>query len=1352
MDFYRIRQTMIKNQGLKIYPDFRIGTYRDFMARGHSFYAIWDPDTGLWSQNELDVQRIVDDELDRHYEKVKDKFETDIFVEYMSSYKSGSWKNYTQWVKSLPDMYHPLDTKLIFSNQEVKREDYASKRLPYPLEPGDYSAWDELISTLYEPAEREKIEWAIGSIVAGASKSIQKFCVFYGEAGAGKSTILGIIEELFEGYCVNFDAKSLGSSRNMFATEAFKSNPLVGVQHDGDLSKIEDNTMLNSIVSHENMLMNEKYKSSYSSKVNAFLFMGTNKPVKITDAKSGIIRRLIDISPSGNKVPINRYFELMSRIRFELGAIAYHCRDVFENLGKHYYDAYRPVSMMFKTDVFFNFVEDSYLVFSQQPCVTLKQAYDIYKEYCQEANVEYKMPKYKFREELKNYFENYSERGRVDDKQVWNIYSGFLKDKFELIKKLDDGAGEEEIEVAEPTRMSLEASESLFDGMFKDCPAQYASSNETPLEKWSEVSTTLNDIDTHQLHYVKVPENHIVIDFDLKNSDGDKDQDLNLEAAAKWPPTYAEFSKGGAGVHLHYIYDGDPKKLSRVYSEGIEIKVFTGNSSLRRRLSKCNDLLIAHISSGLPLKGEKVINFKAVKSERSLREQVTRNLNKEIHPGTKPSIDFIYKILEDAYKSDLKYDLTDMRPKVLAFANNSSHQADYCVRLVAKMHFKSENYKSDPSIDYDDQRIVFFDVEVFPNLFLINWKYAGEDATCVRMINPTPSEVEQLIKMKLVGFNCRRYDNHILYARYLGYSNLELYNLSQKIVNGSRNAFFGEAYNISYTDVYDFASAANKISLKKWEIKLGIHHQELGLPWDQPVPESKWVQVAEYCDNDVISTEAVFNHLSGDWAARQILSKISGLSVNDTTNQHSARIIFGNDRHPQGKFVYTDLSEMFPGYTFDHGKSYYRDELVGEGGYVYAEPGMYTDVALLDIASMHPSSIEALNLFGPYTQRFIDIKQARIDIKHKDYELAKTVLDGKLAPFVEELESGTASYTNKDLAAALKTVINSVYGLTSAKFENPFKDPRNIDNIVAKRGALFMINLKHECLDRGWPVVHIKTDSIKLANATPEMIQFVVDYGKKYGYNFEHEATYDRMCIVNNSVYIAHSKWGDHAGEWTATGAQFAQPYVFKTLFSKEPIEFKDLCETKSVTSALYLDMNESLRDVTIEEGELANRVFNAKLDLTDPKQKKRLKRLNPDFEVISDDELKQAISEGHSYVFVGRVGSFCPIKKDYGGGLLVREKDGKYYAVTGTTGYRWLESETVELMNKQDDIDLSYYNSLVDDAINDISEYGDFEWFVSLEDPKEIIPPWCTKPELRDPDLTQCANCSENSTCGLLN
>ena len=140
-------------------------------------------------------------------------------------------------------------------------------------------------------------------------------------------------------------------------------------------------------------------------------------------------------------------------------------------------------------------------------------------------------------------------------------------------------------------------------------------------------------------------------------------------------------------------------------------------------------------------------------------------------------------------------------------------------------------------------------------------------------------------------------------ARMMGYSNEQLYKLSQNIINNGQG-FFGEAYNLSYTDIYDFA--AKKQSLKKWEIELGIHHQELGLPWDQPVPEERWVEVAEYCDNDVIATEAVFNHLKGDFIARQILADLAGMTVNDTNNSLTTRIIFGKERRPQ--LVYTDLA------------------------------------------------------------------------------------------------------------------------------------------------------------------------------------------------------------------------------------------------------------------------------------------------------------------------------------------------------------------------------------------------------------------------------------------------------------
>lgn len=108
----------------------------------------------------------------------------------------------------------------------------------------------------------------------------------------------------------------------------------MAIQHDGDLSRIEDNTRLNSLVSHELMTVNEKFKSTYANRFKCFLFMGTNKPVKITDAKSGLIRRLIDVSPSGNKLSPKEYKAVTKQIEFELGAIAYHCQEVYVSGNK----------------------------------------------------------------------------------------------------------------------------------------------------------------------------------------------------------------------------------------------------------------------------------------------------------------------------------------------------------------------------------------------------------------------------------------------------------------------------------------------------------------------------------------------------------------------------------------------------------------------------------------------------------------------------------------------------------------------------------------------------------------------------------------------------------------------------------------------------------------------------------------------------------------------------------------------------------------------------------------------------------------------------------------------------------
>ena len=304
-----------------------------------------------------------------------------------------------------------------------------------------------------------------------------------------------------------------------------------------------------------------------------------------------------------------------------------------------------------------------------------------------------------------------------------------------------------------------------------------------------------------------------------------------------------------------------------------------------------------------------MIDMDIYQNEQAIRTIIKKSLNKEYPPhSTKCSIDFIKDTLDKAYMSGKSYDVSDFENAVIAFAAQSTHQSDYCLNLVSKMHFKSEDVAVANPVDIDTENLVFYDVEVFPNLFLVCYKMRGAGKPVVRLYNPKPEEIEEILKFSLVGFNCRRYDNHMLYACMIGYSNEKLFQLSQKIINSgkgeNREYFFGNAYNLSYTDIYDFA--AKKQSLKKWEIELGIHHQELGFPWDQPVPKEKWDLVAEYCVNDVIATEAVFNHLKGDFTARQILADLAGGTVNDTTNSLTTKFIFGNVRKPV--LVYTDLA------------------------------------------------------------------------------------------------------------------------------------------------------------------------------------------------------------------------------------------------------------------------------------------------------------------------------------------------------------------------------------------------------------------------------------------------------------
>lgn len=435
-------------------------------------------------------------------------------------------------------------------------------------------------------------------------------------------------------------------------------------------------------------------------------------------------------------------------------------------------------------------------------------------------------------------------------------------------------------------------------------------------------------------------------------------------------------------------------------------------------------------------------------------------------------------------------------------------------------------------------------------------------------------------------------------------------------------------------------------------------------------------------------------------------------------------------------------------------KNFYRGIEIGRGGYIYSEPGVYENIALLDSESHHPVSAIMLNYMGEYTPRFKELLDARLAIKHGDYEKASKMFDGKLAKYLTDPKQA------KNLSNALKTAINSVYGITAASFENPFYNKHNVNNIVALRGAIFLKLLQDAVVEKGYKVISVRTDSIKIPNATPEIIKFVQDLGHEYGYNFEFECAYSKLCLINDTDYVARfmsvndcqrlfgtvpKENREDEGKWTSTGAQFSRPIVFKSLFTKEQIVLEDLREIKEAQNDMYLDINEGLPDVSLYEAEMMER---AKADTV------KSKKLNPELSHLNDEQLKELIRPGHDYKFIGKVGAFIPMIDGVGAGELVVFRNGKPSAVNGTKGYRWMDFEMVKGTELERKVDIRYHRSLVDGMRAAIEKYCDFEWFVSDDSmPQSDYPPDEDKSipwymPCKDPTKTVCEDCQDRDHC----
>lgn len=1242
----------------EVSPDFIFGDAKDLVVKGSKFYAYWNG--SFWDTKQKNLFYDIDSLLWRRARELEDgRPGLRIDVKEIRKASAGKFRLFADFCKACEASDISFNQKVLFADHKMQRRDYATTQLTYSPQEGEAVAFKELIGTLYLPKELDKILWFMGALFTNKMYKIEKFMYLYGSKGSGKGTVLKIFRMLFEDYCGTIDLKLL-TSADQFATGQIQEVPLL-IDEDTDISHIYNDTPLLKLTSHETISVNKKFKEPYDVKFIGLLITASNQRYKVRNVDSGITRRAIVVNPSGQKVSHTRYNQLMSQIKYELPYIAHMAISRFEELGFDYYDDYFDVDMAEQTDHIFDFIRSNAI--HMQNGITLKQISELYREYLEDMGWKTDGYKATIKREALRYFDTMLKDSHVDGTRVNNYFKGFrwniaFPEGVVGTTKADDT-------VVPDNWLEFDHHNEVFNKLAADYPAQAALRNGNPSEKWDNVVTKLSDIQTNKLHWVKVPLNHVILDFDLKDENGKKNLELNKVAASKFPPTYAEVSKSGQGIHLHYIYDGNVNELDNLVEKNIEIKVYRGKSSLRRIDKASNNLQLSHISSGLPLKEKKDREmYDQIKeityTEKTLRNFVKRQLGmiegkEPSHPNTKPTIDFIAHEIQKAADMGLEYDITDLRHAVFMRAIRSTNNKDYCLAVFQQIPWstmRDDEGKTEAKLTnftkiYPKEELVFFDIEVYPNLFVVVWKKYHEDEF-TRWINPTPDQIEYLMTFPLVGFNNRRYDNHILYARLLGSSNMELFTQSHRIINekNAKSGMYAAAYELSYTDIYEYSQ--KKQSLKRWEVDLGIKHVEMEIPWDKPVPDELIDTVVEYCVNDVDATEKLFDAIYADYVAREILATIAKGSMNATNNQLTAKFIFGDDPRPQDKFNYVKLASIFPGYEYSFGKSTYRGYETGEGGFVYAEPGVYENIALEDVESMHPNSLVNMNYFGPYTQRYADLLKVRVLLKHNKIDEVKQMFDGVLAPFLDNPE-----YL-KPLVTALKIVINSVYGMTSAKFDNKFKHPDNIDNIVAKRGALFMVDLKFAVEEQGYKVCHIKTDSVKVPNADEKIIKFIEDFGARpeYNYKFVHEHTYKRMALINNAVYIAQLE----DDTWSPVGAEYANTYLLKRVWTKEELVDRDFFITKQSKGHIYLG-----------------------------------------------DE------------FVGKVGSIYASKT--GAECMWTEDDENFKSVTGTKGYLFKQTDKFDI----EDVDFSYYDKVAIDGLKKIMKVGDITKIVD-DMPKDYI------------------------------
>lgn len=426
------------------------------------------------------------------------------------------------------------------------------------------------------------------------------------------------------------------------------------------------------------------------------------------------------------------------------------------------------------------------------------------------------------------------------------------------------------------------------------------------------------------------------------------------------------------------------------------------------------------------------------------------------------------------------------------------------------------------------KELLAYDIEIFAHDALVVFKDM-EKTPYLFFHNDFEGLLNFIKDKKLVGYNNYNYDDYILTKMIAGWSPEQLKKLNDKIING-------EEFDKHLDQHIDSIDCFQQIdvsmpSLKKIEGNMGkmIFESSVSFDIDRPLTEDEFLEVLDYCSYDVNTTIDVYKLREHSYfESKQRLLDMLGNDKADkwNTTTISANLLLDKPLNKWStlrideemlELVPPDVKDMWLQANSISSEIKKKSVTVSEfdNDIQFAWGGLHgahkrlkrvENVKLLDAVSMYPSIIINLEVLGPATKKYAEMKEKRIEIKHKD----------------------------KPLSDALKLVLSSVYGNLKNQYST-LNNPRAAMTVCVY-GQIVLYELCKR-LSSYATIININTDGVAFTADNDVYKSVAEEWQKEFGLVLEEEE-YDLFIQkdVNNYIAVKDMKLRDSQGKVASIG------------------------------------------------------------------------------------------------------------------------------------------------------------------------------------------------------------------------